>query len=202
MKTVDAPITDLSQLDPEGRYSYSEYYQWRFEERVELIRGRVFRMPATNTLHQRVSGMLTMVLGNYFYKQSCQVFMAPFDVRLPQEDQSEIYTVVQPDLSVFCDPKRLDEKGGIGAPDLVIEIIIPGNSHREMREKYEVYEEAGVKEYWLVNPWERIVLVYVLNEKGIFIGLQPLTDEQTLETGLFPGLKIPLGELFEAPKQV
>ena len=101
---------------------------------------------------------------------------------------------------MICDPKKLDDKGCIGAPDRVVEILSPGNTHREMREKYEVYEEAGVKEYWLVNPLEKIVLIYVLNETGTFIGLQPLTEEQTLETRLFPGLKINLGELFEGPK--
>ncbi|MBK7338441.1 MAG: Uma2 family endonuclease [Saprospirales bacterium] len=201
MKTVDAPITDLSQLDPDGRYTYADYLLWKFKERVELIRGRLFRMtPAPNTIHQRISHELDRQLGNFFYKHPCQVFPAPFDVRLPKKGQPDILTVVQPDLCVICDANKLDDKGCIGAPDLVVEILSPGNSHREMSEKYEVYEEAGVKEYWLVNPWEKIVLVYVLNEKGIFIGLQPLTGEQTLETGLFPGLKIPLGELFEAPK--
>ncbi|MDV7396126.1 Uma2 family endonuclease, partial [Arthrospira platensis SPKY1] len=109
-------------------------------------------------------------VGNFFHKKPCQVFHAPFDVRLPKKGQPEVYTVVQPDLCVVCDQGKLDEKGCMGAPDLVVEILSPGNTHREMREKYEVYEEAGVKEYWLVSPWDKTVLVYVLNEEGIFIG--------------------------------
>ena len=201
MEIAKAPITDLSQLDPEGQYTYADYLLWRFKERVELIRGRLFKMtPAPSREHQRVAGVVTGIFYVFFRKQPCQFYPAPFDVRLPKKGQPDILTVVQPDLCVICDPKKLDDKGCIGAPDLVVEILSPGNTHREMREKYEVYEEAGVKEYWLVNPLEKIVLIYVLNETGTFIGLQPLTEEQTLETRLFPGLKINLGELFEGPK--
>ncbi|MBK7407026.1 MAG: Uma2 family endonuclease [Saprospirales bacterium] len=200
METVKVPITDISQLDPEGKYTYADYLLWKFKERVELIRGRLFKMtPAPNTVHQRISLELIRRVGNFFYKKPCQVFPAPFDVRLPKKGQPEIYTVVQPDLCVVCDAGKLDEKGCAGAPDLVVEILSPGNTHREMREKYEVYEEAGVKEYWLVNPWDKIVLIYILNEAGIFIGLQPLTEAQDLESRLFPGLKIPLKEVFEIP---
>lgn len=199
MKPPEVPITDISQLDPDGKYTYADYLLWKFKERVELVRGRLFKMtPAPNTIHQRISHELDRQLGNFFHKHPCQVFHAPFDVRLPKKGKPDIYTVVQPDLCVICDPRKLDEKGCLGPPDLIVEILSPGNTHREMREKYEVYEEAGVKEYWIVNPMEKIVLVYVLNEKKIFIGLQPLTDEQTLETRLFPGLKVPLGELFES----
>ena len=194
------PITDISQLDPEGKYTYADYLLWKFKDRVELIRGRLFKMtPAPNTVHQRIAGVLTATVVNFFKKQACQVFPAPFDVRLPKTGQPDVYTVVQPDLCVVCDTSKLDEQGCVGAPDLVVEILSPGNTHREMREKYEVYEEAGVKEYWLVNPWDKIVLIYVLNDAGIFIGLQPLTEEQTLGSSLFPGLKIPLKEVFELP---
>jgi Uma2 family endonuclease len=198
METAKAPITDISQLDPDGKYSYADYLLWKFKERVELIRGRLFRMtPAPNTHHQRIAGLLTAQAVNFFQRKPCQVFPAPFDVRLPRKQQPEVYTVVQPDLCVVCDKDKLDEKGCVGAPDLVVEILSPGNSHREMREKYEVYEEAGVKEYWIVNPWDKIVLVYVLNESGAFIGLQPLTEAQELESSTFPGLVIKLSEVFE-----
>ena len=201
MNTTDLLITDISQLDPDGRYSYTEYLLWKFKDRVELIRGRLFRMsPAPGTRHQLISGKIFLTLGAYLKGKPCMVFSAPFDVRLPRKGQKKTWTVVQPDLCVVCDSKKLDEKGCIGAPDLVVEILSPGNTHREMREKYEVYEEAGVKEYWLVNPSEKIVLIYVLNEAGVFIGLQPLTEEQDLETRLFPGMKIPLGEVFEEPR--
>jgi Uma2 family endonuclease len=197
---VNEPIADLSQLDPDGIYTYSDYLYWKFKERVELIRGRIFRMsPAPNTEHQRIALRLKVALGNFFEENPCQVFPAPFDVRLPRQKSENIFTVVQPDLCVICDPGKLDEKGCIGAPDLLVEILSPGNSRKELRDKYEVYEDAGVREYWIVNPREKIVLVYILDKKGKFIGLQPLTDEQTLEAAIFPGLKVDLGELFAEP---
>lgn len=191
-------ITDLSQLDPEGSYTYADYLLWRFQERVELIRGRLFRMsPAPNVLHQQISREVSRILFNFFHENPCQVFAAPFDVRLPVgRKKGEDTTVVQPDLCVICDPAKLDEHGCAGAPDLVVEILSPGNSTREMREKYRVYEEAGVREYWIVNPAEKLALVYVLNESGIFIGLAPVTVEDPLQSSVFPDLAIDLKEVF------
>lgn len=192
------PVQHFSDLDPDGSYTYSDYLRWAFQERVELIRGRLFKMsPAPNTAHQRVSAHLSRILLNFFHKEKCQVFIAPFDVRLPVGLKKGRYTtVVQPDLCVICDSSKLDEKGCIGAPDLVVEILSPGNTTREMREKFRAYEESGVREYWLVNPAEKIVLVYILNEKGIFIGLAPVTLEDPLCAHIFPGLEIDLKEVF------
>ncbi len=200
MSATNVPrlITDLSQLNPEGSYTYADYLLWQFSERVELIRGKLFKMsPATNLAHQLVSRELSRILFTHFNKKKCQAFAAPFDVRLPvgrKKDQDT--TVVQPDLCIICDEKKLDEQGCNGAPDLIIEILSPGNSKREMRDKFQVYEKAGVREYWLVNPNERLVLVYVLNKKGIFTGLAPVTDEDPLRSAIFPDLTIDLQEVF------
>lgn len=195
---MQTPITDISQLDPNGSYTYDDYLLWQFEERVELIRGKLFKMsPAPNTRHQRMLGELHVQLRSCFNKQICQVFLAPFDVRLPvSRRKGQDTTVVQPDLCVICDPNKLDERGCAGAPDLVIEILSPGNSKKEMREKFEVYEEAGVREYWLVNPLDNVVLVYVLNEAGKYIGLAPVTEDQELRAAIFPELLIDLKEVF------
>lgn len=192
------PVKHFSDLDPEGFYTYADYLLWQFRERVELIRGRLRLMsPAPNTAHQRVSQSLNRYLLNYFHQHPCQVFTAPFDVRLPvSRKKGKDTTVVQPDLCVICDPGKLDERGCAGAPDLVVEILSPGNSKREMKEKFSVYEESGVREYWLVNYAERIVLVYVLNEKGIFIGLAPVTDEDALRSTIYPELTIDLKDVF------
>ncbi len=150
MSTATLPkiVTQFSDLDPEGHYTYADYLLWQFQERVELIKGRVFKMsPAPNMSHQRVSGNLSRELLNYFYKKNCQVCIAPFDVRLPVKDKKgRQSTVVQPDICVICDESKLDEQGCNGAPDWVIEILSPGNSRMEMREKFRVYEEAGVRE--------------------------------------------------------
>ncbi len=192
------PITDISQLDLNGSYTYADYLLWQFEERVELIRGKLFRMsPAPNRRHQTMLGELHLQIAPFFKKQHCQVFLAPFDVRLSvSKRKGQDTTVVQPDLCVICDPGKLDERGCAGAPDLIIEILSPGNSKKEMREKFEVYEEAGVREYWLVNPLDNVVLVYVLNEAGKYIGLAPVTEDQELRAAIFPDLVIDLKEVF------
>jgi len=192
------PITDISQLDLNGSYTYADYLLWQFEERVELIRGKLFRMsPAPNRRHQTMLGELHLQIAPFFKKQHCQVFLAPFDVRLSvSKRKGQDTTVVQPDLCVICDPGKLDERGCAGAPDLIIEILSPGNSKKEMREKFEVYEEAGVREYWLVNPLDNVVLLYVLNEAGKYIGLAPVTEDQELRAAIFPDLVIDLKEVF------
>jgi Uma2 family endonuclease len=197
--TVQTPITRFSDLDPEGSYTYADYLLWRFQERVELIRGRLCRMsPAPGLRHQQISLELSRQLANHFLYQSCQVFAAPFDVRLPVgRKKGQETTVVQPDLCVVCDPAKLDEQGCAGAPDLVVEILSPGNSAREMKDKYEVYEESGVREYWIVNPNEREVLVYILQESGRFIVLDPVRAEDALQSHIFPGLKVEVGMVFK-----
>lgn len=195
------PITSLDQLDLNKVYSYSDYLNWQFKERLELLRGKIALMsPAPNRRHQEIAIELQSTIWNFLQNKSCKVFPAPFDVRLPkpgnQASDSSVYTVVQPDICVVCDPAKLDEQGCIGAPDIMVEILSPGNSKREMKDKYDLYEEAGVQEYWIVSPAERTVFVFVLNAEGQFIGQQPLTDEDFLTTPLLPGLKIALAQVF------
>jgi len=196
---VSKPVKKLSDLDPDGFYTYSDYLLWKFKERVELIRGRLFKMsPAPGTAHQKISRELSRFFLNFFHKKPCQVFIAPFDVRLPvYSKKGEDSTVVQPDLCVICDEKKLDEKGCNGAPDLMVEILSPGNTHKEMREKFDAYQEAGVREYWMVDPTLKVVLIYALDKKGIFIGLAPVTEEVPLRSRIFPELEIDLKEIFQ-----
>ena len=193
-------ITLLSQLDPNGSYTYADYLAWKFEERVELIKGRIAQMAAPSRLHQAISGNLYVSIKNLLARSRCKVYAAPFDVRLThfsQKKNIEVTTVVQPDICVICDPEKLDDRGCIGAPDLIIEITSPGNSKREMKDKYEAYQEAGVREYWIVNPSERSVQVFQLNEAGIYIGIQPFVEDDILTTPILPDLKINLMEVFE-----
>ena len=136
---------------------------------------------------------------NFFKKNSCQFFDAPFDVRLldkkkSKEDQ-EVYTVVQPDLCVICDAKKIDDRGCIGAPDLIVEIVSPGNSKREMKTKYELYEENGVREYWIANPLEKNIMLYILKAKKYQLS-KIYFDDDTIESVLFKGLRIELKEIF------
>ena len=191
-------ITDINLLDFSKKYSFADYLNWSFTERIELLKGLVFKMsPAPSTTHQRISWQLSGRLYNYFKNKDCQTFSAPFDVRLPKESaaENEIFTVVQPDLCVICDPNKIDERGCIGAPDLVIEILTPSNTTKEMKNKFEIYEEAGVREYWLVEPNDRVVLIYILVD-NIYQGLAPITEEDLLKSTIFEGLEMPLKEIF------
>lgn len=193
-------ITDINQLDLNKTYSYADYLTWMFQERLELFKGKIFKMsPAPSLYHQKVAGNIHGILWTIFKNQSCNLFVAPFDVRLLDKKKStsdnEIYTVVQPDLCVVCDENKLDSRGAIGAPDLMIEILSPGNSKKEMTHKYELYQEAGVLEYWLVNPTDKTILIYVLKD-GIFVGQQPLIEESIIKSPLFPQLDFTISELF------
>jgi len=193
--------TSFADLDLHKKYSYADYLLWQFQERVELLRGKVIKMsPAPSSAHQSTSGALFGYLWTYLRDKPCKVYAAPFDVRLPKKGLSDdsVYTVVQPDVCVICDLDKIDRRGCLGAPDLVIEIVSPGNSQKEKQEKYELYEEAGVKEYWLVDYVDRSVLVYVLSEQDQFLGLQPKTQGHSITPTLFPDLPIPLNEVFES----
>lgn len=192
----------LEDLSSKATYSYADYLTWAFEERIEIIKGKLFKMsPAPSTSHQEISGFLFYTLYHAFKETPCRVYAAPFDVRLAprlQDPNEAIFTVVQPDICVVCDPQKLDERGCIGAPDLIVEILSPGNSSKEMREKFEVYEENGVKEYWIVAPADRMLLVYVLNEAGRFIGLKPISETEILHSPLFPAIQFDVKEMFRS----
>jgi Uma2 family endonuclease len=194
-------VTDINSLDLNKLYTYSDYYTWKFQERVELIKGKIFKMsPAPSRQHQKIAVTLTGIFYNHFLEHTCEVYPAPFDVRLLVARKSQpalAETVVQPDLCVVSDLSKLDDRGCVGAPDLVVEILSPGNSKKEMHEKFEVYQEAGVKEYWLVNPHEALVLIYLLNDDGEFIGKPPVVSGMELHSYIFPELKLQLSELFK-----
>lgn len=193
MQLVEEPDMNL-------RYSYADYLQWQFEERLELFRGKIFKLSAPNTRHQEVSGKLSNRIFTFLEKQPCKVFSAPFDVRLPvrnRKKDNEINTVVQPDICVICDESKLDVKGCIGAPDLVIEILSPGNTEKEVQLKFELYEEAGVKEYWLVYPAEENIAVFVLNEKGKFEGAKIYATRSRIVSKAVNGLIIDANDIFK-----
>ena len=201
MITLEEPvITSLDQLDPLGIYSYADYLLWQFQERVELFKGQLFPMAAPNRMHQRYSARLSFPVQAYLTGKSCELYPAPFDVRLPDSKRKpkfdgDIYTVVQPDLCVVCDTEKLDDRGCLGAPDLIVEILSPGNTRKEMSNKFRLYEEAGVREYWVVEPQDRFVLIYVLRGEE-FVGLRPATEDQPLTSTVLPGLTIDLATVF------
>ena len=191
-------IYNFSDLDLNKSYTYADYLMWKFNERVELIKGKIFTMsPAPNTNHLQISRSLNRILDHFFHNNKCQLFYAPFDVVLSKtKDDKKIRTVVQPDLGVICDLSKLDETKCNGAPDLVIEILSPGNSKKEMKIKYELYEENGVKEYWVIDPEHESVSIFILN-KSKFIPQKPLTTEDKMKSAVFPSLEFSVDEVFK-----
>ncbi|MEO0043132.1 MAG: hypothetical protein RL329_2580 [Bacteroidota bacterium] len=198
-------ISHLSQLDLTKVYSYADYLEWKFEERVELIRGLIFIVETPNTKHQRISIRLCLILYNWLEhkRQNYEAFAAPFDVRLFDGRKSlsantDIHTVVQPDLCVICDASKIDEIGCLGSPDLVVEILLSGDSKKEMSFKKQLYEDNGIPEYWIFDPDREVVIRFNLDKASNHYG-RPLIfmDNEILESEVFPDLKINLKEIFK-----
>ena len=189
----------VEEPDPSTIYTYADYLKWNFEERLELFRGRIFRLAAPNMNHQRIAKKLLFIGESFLKGKKCEVFIAPVDVRLPVKNRkkdNEVTTVVQPDICIVCDETKIEPRGICGAPDLVIEILSPGNSNKEVRIKFELYEEAGVKEYWIVYPEEESVAVFLLNEKGKFDGAKLYASRDSIQSKTIPGFTVNLFEIF------
>jgi Uma2 family endonuclease len=189
----------VEEPDHSLTYTYADYLQWKFKERLELFRGKIYKMGAPNTLHQVVAGNLYNEYKNYLKGKTCRVFVAPFDIRLPVKNRKkddEITTVVQPDVCIVCDPSKVDTRGVCGAPDLVIEVLSPGNSRKEIRLKHELYEEAGVKEYWIINHVEQNLAVFLLDPQGKFGGAKIYVNGDKLVSTIVPGLEINIDDIF------
>lgn len=196
-------ITDISQLDTNGVYTYADYLTWQLEQTVELIKGKLIRMAAPSRRHQDISWQLSGHFYTAFKGQPCRAYAAPFDVRLLDKKKSlkankDVLTVIQPDLCVICDKEKLDEKGCIGAPDLIVEILSASNSKKEMRTKKELYEENEVKEYWIIDPTHETLFQYILQENGTYSPPQIFVNDETVESPVFSMLKINLSEIFES----
>jgi|SRR5690625_302833 len=182
----------------ERKYSYADYLTWNEGERVELIDGELFNMsPAPSRQHQRVLRELTTAFSTFLQGAECEVYFAPFDVRLFAENKSNDYitNVVQPDLTVVCDKDKLDDQGCNGPPDLIIEVLSQSSIKIDRWDKYKLYEKAGVQEYWLVDPINQAVEVHYLDGthyefQGVF------TEEDTVSVQILPELTLHLNEIF------
>jgi len=179
-------------------YTYADYLKFQYEEMVELIRGKIYKMSAApRKNHQLISMALSNVIYNYVENKPCQVFAAPFDVILPVRNQAKnkATTVIQPDICVICDENKLDDAGCFGAPDWIIEIISPATSKKDLNDKYSIYEEAGVNEYWIVFPLEQIISKYILKNKK-YERTESYIPEDIISPDLFPELKIEVEKIF------
>lgn len=186
-------LTNIKQLDLKSSYTYADYLLWQFKDCLELIKGKISKMsPAPNRKRQDISLFKTLILSKFLKNQPCESYIAPFDVRLinfkESTEDNKIIDVVKPGLRVICDSKNLDDKGCIGSPNLIIEILSPGNSNREMDIKLDLYQENCVLENWIVNPSEKNIYIYIL-ENNRYIGLKPLIESSHLLSPTLPKLK-------------
>ncbi|MBE0639818.1 MAG: Uma2 family endonuclease [Bacteroidales bacterium] len=190
------------KLDLSKRYTYADYLTWMDDKRRELFDGFIRLMtPAPSRKHQRISAILMKIWGVYLETKKCEVYHAPSDVRLPKNKTSKadrsIYTVVQPDIYVVCDLSKLDDRGCLGAPDLIIEIVSPKNSQRDIKDKFEIYQEHGVREYWIVNPNDENVNVFLLDESGKYQFVGMYAGDDKIPVNIFNGdLKVDLTQVF------
>ena len=189
-------------LDESMRYTYADYLTWVDDKRRELINGFIHLMSGPMRKHGRISVKLSSWIDAFIEKKKgkCHVYHAPFDVRLPKNNETEddkIYNVVQPDICVICDLSKLDDKGCLGAPDLIVEVLSPSTLKNDWAYKFNLYEIAGVREYWIVDPKEEIVNVFLLQPNDRYDSGTVYNCNQKAPVRIFDGLKIDLKKLFE-----
>jgi len=177
-------------------YTYADYKSWELAEgeRFELIYGEAFAMSAPNLRHQEILGEIFNQFHTYLRGKPCKVYPAPFDVRLFYRDNESDDTVVQPDITVICDEKKRGYEGCRGAPDLVIEILSPSNTAIEMQRKLKLYTDAGINEYWVVDPENQGLTVYNFQQGAI--KFYTYKKDAIVPVGIFPDLKISLEQVF------
>ena len=180
-------------------FTYGMYKTWPDDERWEIIEGVPYNMsPAPSRFHQDIFRELFNQIVNKLSNKSCIVYSAPFDVRLPESDEADddITTVVQPDILVVCDNGKLDNEGCKGAPDLIIEILSPATAAKDMKEKFFLYEKHGVKEYWIVEPLDKFIMVYSLQEDAKYGRAVTYTKGDKIESGVLKDLVVDLDLVF------
>lgn len=180
------------------RYTFADALAWEENERIEIIGGELVMMAPPARIHQKISGELFRQLANFLDGKACEVYAAPFAVRLFERDEdtpNEVDTLVEPDISVVCDKGKLDKYGCKGAPDLVMEVLSPSTNRHDRFVKLRLYQRAGVREYWIVDPEARTAQVYVL-EQGVLMPSAFYAPEDIAKVSVLDGCFLELGRVF------
>jgi len=187
----------MGALPQEDRlFTYADYKDWELAEgeRYEVIYGEAFAMSAPGERHQLILMELASQFHVYLKGKPCRVFPAPYDVRLFYREDDGDDTVVQPDITVVCDEKKRGSEGCRGAPDLVVEILSPSNSAIEMQRKFGLYQRAGIREYWVVDPENKELTIYRFGEN---LGFHVYKGGDTVTSTVLTGLRIVLDQIFD-----
>jgi len=183
------------------KYTYADYLKFPDDERWEIIDGIPYMQSAPTWQHQSISRELMLQFGEYLRNKQCQVFAAPFDLRLPgieeKENDEDVTNVYQPDLLVVCDKSRLKGTGYYGVPSLVIEILSPSTVRTDRLLKFNIYEKVGVKEYWIVEPDTKLVNVFVLQDNNSYGRIELYTETDNVTVSIFPDLVVDLSKVFD-----
>jgi len=183
----------------EEKFTYKDYLSWPNEERWELIDGVAYNMsPAPSRKHQGILLEMATVFHNYLKDKSCKVYVAPFDVRLPENDEvdEEIKTIVQPDIVIICDKNKLDDNGAKGTPDIIIEILSPYTAKKDFITKRYLYEKHKVQQYWIVDPETKEVVIFKLKNNK-YEKPEEYKKEEKIKVDRFEDLEIDLETIFK-----
>ena len=186
-------------LPQENRLTFADVLAWPEDERAELIAGVPVNMAPPSRAHQKIVVELARQLANYLEGKRCEVYAAPFAVRLFEragDRPEDVDTMVEPDLAVVCDPEKLDERGCKGAPDLIVEVLSPSTQRHDRLTKYNLYERAGVREYWIVSPEERTVQVSVLQADGRYRVVELYTSGDVAKVNVLEGCFLELSKMW------
>lgn len=195
MKGVDI-MEGMTQKS--GIYSYEDYLSWDEEYKYQLIDGVAYMSAAPSRRHQEIQVELLRQISNYLVGKDCKVYGSPFDVRFGEGKlDKDIRNVVQPDISIICNKSKLDDRGCIGAPDMIIEIISPSTASIDYIKKLKLYEDYKVREYWIVHPIDKIIMIYKLQDNDKYGRPEIFSDEGFINPGIFSNLSIFLKDIFE-----
>ena len=189
----------MAMPQPNDHFTYADALTWDEDDRIELIYGEPVMMAPPSTAHQDIVVDLTAQFRTYLRDKTCRVYSAPFGVRLFQQEgehPEDVDTLVEPDLSIVCDENKLDEAGYRGAPALIVEVLSTSNQRHDRFVKFRLYQRAGVKEYWIVDPEAKHVQVYTLEEDGQYSSAIVYGAEDKLPVGVLEGLIIDLSWVF------
>lgn len=189
----------MSIPESNKKYTYADYLTWPEGEHWEIINGTAYMQSAPSWQHQSISRELMLQFGEYLRDKTCQVFASPFDLRLPEKNEKDEDTtfVVQPDLTIICDREGLKGTGYYGTPSLIIEITFPSTGKIDRLYKFNKYEKANIKEYWIVEPELKIVSVFVLQDNLRYGRPEVYDEEAMIPVSIFPDLAIDLRRVFD-----
>lgn len=189
----------MPNLQSDRKYTYADYLTWNGDERWEIIDGIPYLQSAPSWQHQAISVELASQFNSFLKDRSCRVFTAPFDLCIPEKNESdeEISNfIAQPDIIIICDETKLRKTGYFGVPSLIIEISSPSTARNDKLIKFNKYEKAGVQEYWVVEPENKLINVFTLQENQRYGRLDVYSEENKIQVSLFPEISIDLKPVF------